>query len=266
MIRTLLLRQLRQHAALLGVLFLTLVLLEFFLVWVAVQIGIGPEFQQFLEGFLPPEITGVIFGQFGLTTFEGAVAFGYQHPFSLVASLAMVMVAGTLPAAERERGYLELFLSRPVPRRRYILSSLLFLALVCLALPLGLLTGTALGLGFVEAPREISWSTYLPAAAGLVLLLLAVGSYTLLLATGAKRRGLATAQAVAFTLLFYWMDFMGDFWDTLAHARKLSPFYYFDPARASLGAGLSGTEILVLGSITLFGSLLALFNFQRQDL
>jgi ABC-type transport system involved in multi-copper enzyme maturation permease subunit len=208
----------------------------------------------------------MIFGQFGLTTFEGAVAFGYQHPFSMVASLAMVVVAATLPAAEREKGYLELFLSRPLPRSRYILSAFLFMALASLTLPLGLLTGTILGLGFVDSPGEMSWPTYLPAAAGMALLLLAVGSYTLLFATGARRRGIATAQAVAFTLLFYWMDFMGDYWATLVHARKLSPFFYFDPARASLAGGLSGTEVAVLGSIAAATTLLALLNFQRQDL
>jgi ABC-type transport system involved in multi-copper enzyme maturation permease subunit len=265
-IRALFLRPLRQHATLLLVLFLSLALMEFLLVWVAVVMGIGPEFKEFLEGFLPPEITEMIFGQFGLTTFQGAVAFGYQHPLSMVASVAMVMVAGTLPAAERERGYLELFLSRPVPRSRYLLANLLFLVLVSLVLPLGLLVGTVLGLGFVDSPQELPWYAYLPAAEGMALLLLAVGSYTLLLATGARRRGLATAQAVAFTLLFYWMDFMGDYWDTLVYARKLSPFFYFEPSRASLGGGLSGTQVAVFLGIALGTSLLAVLNFQRQDL
>jgi ABC-2 type transport system permease protein len=266
MIRPLLLRNLRQHAVLLGVLFTSLVLVELFLVWVSAQIGIGPEFQTFLEGFLPPEMTEMIFGQFGLASFEGAVAFGYQHPFSLVGSVAMVIVAATIPAAERERGYLEVFLSRPVPRARYILATLLFVLLASLALPLALLLGTALGLRLVEPPEVIRWTSYVPAAAGMALLLLSIGSYTLLFATGARRRGTAVAQAVAFTLLFYWMDFMGDYWDTLTYARKASPFFYFDPGRASSGGGLSVTEVTVLASISGIASLLAIVNFDRQDL
>ncbi len=266
MILNLFLRNLRQHALLLAVLFVSLVLVEFFLVWVAAEMGIGPEFQQFLEGFLPPEITEMIFGQFGLTSFAGAVAFGYQHPFSVVASIAMVTVAATLPAAEREKGYLELFLARPLPRPRYILSTGLFLALVAILLPLGLLTGTAIGLRFVEPVQEIGWVSYIPAALTMFLLLMAIGAYTLFFATGARRRGTAVSQSVAFTLLFYWMDFMGDYWDTLVYARKASPFYYFDPGRASMGSGASAVDIAVLSSITLGMVLLALFNFQREDL
>lgn len=266
MTRALLQRNLRQHALLLFILCLSLILLEFFLIWVSDQVNIGPEFQQFLEGFLPPEVTEMIFGQFGLATFEGGVAFGYQHPFSLIVSITMVTVAATLPAAERERGYLEVFLSHPVPRSRYILSTLIFVALVSVAMPLSLLCGTALGLRIVESPPGLSWTAYLPAAGALVLLLLAVGGYTLLLATGAYRRGIATAQAVSFTLLFYWLDFMGDYWSALDYARRASPFHYFDPARASVGAGLSAAEVGVLGAIALTTVLLAFLNFERQDL
>jgi hypothetical protein len=266
MIRALFWRSLRQHAVLLTVLFAAMVLVEFFLVWVSAQMDIGPEFQRFLEGFLPPEVTEMIFSQFGLTTFEGAVAFGYQHPFSLVGSIAMVVVAATLPAAEREKGLLELFLARPLPRALYLLSVLLFLVMVAMALPAGLLLGTALGLRVVESPADVGWIGYIPSALATALLLLAIGSYTLLFATGARRRGIAVAQGVAFTLLFYWMDFMGDYWDTLVYARKASPFFYFDPGRASFGSGLSVTEITVLGSIAVVTALLAFYNFQKQDL
>lgn len=266
MIKALFRRNLQQHAVLLTVLFGSMVLVEFFLVWVSAQMDIGPEFQGFLEAFLPPEISEVIFSQFGFTSFEGAVAFGYQHPFSMVGSIAMVMVAATLPAAEREKGYLELFLARPLPRATYLFSILLFVMTAALLLPLGLLLGTAVGLRVVETPAEIGWIGYTPAAFAMALLLLAIGAYTLLFASGARRRGIAVAQGVAFTLLFYWMDFMGDYWETLSYARKASPFFYFDPGRASFGAGLSATDVTVLTSIALVTSLLAFYNFRKQDL
>jgi ABC-type transport system involved in multi-copper enzyme maturation permease subunit len=266
MISALFRRHLRQHAVLLSILFLFMLLMEFFLVWVSTQMDMGPEFQALLEAFLPPEITEMVFSQFGVTSFEGAVAFGYQHPLTLVGSIALVIVAATLPAAEREKGYLDLFLARPVPRGRYLSSVCLFLGLAAVALPLGLLLGTALGLGFVESPPDLGWATYLPCALVLSLLLMAIGAYSLLFATGARRRGTAAAQGVAFTLLFYWMDFMGNYWDTLVVARKASPFFYFDPGQAASGSGLSLTQVTVLSSITILAGLLAFYNFQKQDL
>ena len=122
-----------------------------------------------------------------------------------------------------------------------------------------------MGLAIVDLAEPVGWAEYLPSAGGLFLLLMAVGSYTLLFATDAKRRGVATAQAVGITMVFYWLDFMGDYWDLLETARILSPFHYFDPARAA-STGLSPTEVLVLGGITGTAILAAFLNFRRQDL
>jgi ABC-type transport system involved in multi-copper enzyme maturation permease subunit len=266
MIRALFFRSIRQHAVLLAMLCLSLFLLEFFLVWVAAQMDLGPEFRQLLETILPPEITEMIFGQFSFSSFEGAVAFGYQHPFSLVACIAMIVVAVTIPAAEREKGLLDLFLARPVPRTRYLLATLSFFLFSALLLPMALLGGTAVGLRVVDTPSEVGWLEYLPSALVLALLLLSLGSLTLLLATGARRRGVAVAQGVGLTLLFYWLDFMGEYWEVLETARKGSPFFYFDPGMAAMGSEFPATDFLVLGAITALASSMAFLNFQRQDL
>jgi ABC-2 type transport system permease protein len=265
MISALMGRSLRQQARLLGALSLGLVLFEWALVWVAAQISIGPGLRQLLETFLPAEAVEILFGQFGFASFGGALSFGYQHPLTLIAGIAMVMVTATLPALERETGLLDLILSRPLSRTRYLTASAILTFLACLLTPLALLAGGALGLALVEAPQPISWTAYLPAAGEQALLLLGVGSYVLLFATDARRRGTAVAQAVGITLLFYWLDFMGDYWDLLEMARFLSPFHYFDPAAAVL-SGIPLRNVAVLVSVALAATAGAFWNFQRQDL
>jgi hypothetical protein len=99
----------------------------------------------------------------------------------------------------------------------------------------------------------------------MVLLLLAIGAYVLLFSTGAKRRGIAVAQAVGITLVFYWLDFMGDYWDLLETARFLSPFHYFDPAAAA-NSGLPLGDGTVLLGIFVVATAGAFWNFRRQDL
>ena len=117
----------------------------------------------------------------------------------------------------------------------------------------------------MEAPAEVSWTAYLPAAASLFLLLSAVGGYSTLFATGARRRGVAVAQTVGVTLLFYWLDFMGEYWDLLATARILTPFNYFDPAAAT-GAGLDLGYTAVLAGIVAITCTGALWLFNRESL
>ena len=264
MIRTLFLRGLRQHAALLGAVSFGLLLFEWAIVWVAARIDMGPGLRQLLGNLLPPSVVETIFGQFGFASFGGTVSFGYQHPLALIAGIAMVVVVATLPAHEREQSLLDLILSRPVPRARYLTANALLVLVTALLTPLGLLAGGALGLAVVEAPVRVTWTAFLPSAGALALLLSVVGSYALLFATGARRRGVAIAQAVGVTLLFYWLDFMGDYWDLLETARVLSPFHFFDPALAA-NQGMPFLHAGVLGGIMVVATLGAYLIFRRQD-
>ena len=265
MIRTLFLRGARQHAGLLGALTLGLFLFQWAIVWVASRIEMGPGLRQFLGSLLPPGLVDTIFVQFGLASFGGAVAFGYQHPLALIAGIAMVAVMATLPAQERETGFLDLVLSRPLTRTRYLIGICLLVLLGALLPALALLAGGTVGLVVIQAGETVPWNRFLPSALMVALLLLAVGAYTLLFATSAHRRGTAVTQAVGITLLFFWLDFMGDHWDLLETARLLSPFHYFDPALAAR-SGVPARDAMVLGGITAVCTVSAFLNFRRQDL
>lgn len=265
MIRALFFRGLRQHAGLLAILSGSLVLFEWAVVWVAARIDMGPNFRQFLGTLLPAQVVETIFGQFGFASFQGAISFGFQHPLTLVAGIAMVTVVATLPAHEREAGLLDLILARPLSRDRYLGAGALLVGVTAILPPLALLAGSAVGLAVVESPSHVDWTDYFPAAGSLALLLLAVGGYTFLFATAARRRGVAVAQAVGVTLLFYWLDFMGDYWDLLETARVLSPFHYFDPAAAT-NTGLDPSHAGVLAAVLVAGTAVAFANFRRQSL
>lgn len=265
MIRVLVLRGLRQHARLLGLSAVGLFLFEWAVVWIADRIDVGAGLRDFLAAILPADVLEIIFGQFGFGSFEGTVSFGFQHPLAIVAGIAMVAVMATIPAQERESGFLDLILARPLPRCRYLAATVILLLVPAFLTPLALLAGVRVGLGVVEPSRPVTWTAYIPSAAALALLLLAIGAYTLLFATDARRRGVAVAQVVGVTLLFYWLDFMGDYWDLLETARVLSPFHYFDPAKAA-SSGLPAPHALVLSSIACVAVAGAFLNFRRQDL
>jgi hypothetical protein len=265
MIRTLFLRGIRQHLGLLGSICLGLILFEWAIVWAASQLGMGADFRNILAAFLPSNVVDTVFSQFGFASFEGAISFGYQHPLALIAAVAVVTVMGTLPAHERETALLDLILTRPLARNRYLAAHLLLVLVGAILPPVSLLAGGLLGLAAVDAPEAVAWTRYLPSASAMVLLLLAVGAYVLLFSTGAKRRGVAVAQAIGVTLVFYWLDFMGDYWDLLETARHLSPFHYFDPARAS-ETGLSTVHSIVLLGVSISATAGAFLNFRRQDL
>jgi ABC-2 type transport system permease protein len=263
--RTLLARNLRLYAAPLAAVCVGLFAFELLLVWVAARLDTGPGLRELLEAILPPDMRELVFAQLGLASFSGAVSFGFQHPVALAGSIAIIVALATVPAAERESGFLDLVLGRPVTRSRYLGATAVAVLLAAVLLPAALLAGAAAGMALVDAPSELPWPRYGPSAVGLAFLLLAVGSYALLFAGHARRRGIAIGRAVSLTLVFYWLDFMGAYWDALVDARKLSPFHYFAPGRA-LESGLGLRDPLALLSGAVIVTAAAFLVFRRQDL
>lgn len=266
MIRTLFVRNLRHHLRLLAALWMGLALFETLIVWVASLVERGPGLRAMLELMIPPEAREAFITQFGLMSFGGGVAFGFQHPVSLVAALAGVIVVATIPAAERESGLLDLILSGPVARARYLAAVLALLVIAAVALPLALLAGTAAGLALVAVPEELAWWRYAPSAARLTLLLLALGSGALFFAAAARRRGQAVARAVGVTLALYVLEILADLWEPFARIRWLSPFHFFKPIAAAIGPGAPLRDPLVLLATAAALCALALVLFKKQDL
>ncbi len=263
---TLFARNLRHQARLLAAMVVGLAIFEVLIAWVAAKIEAAEGLRGFLESILPPDAQEAVFSQFGLVSFPGAVAFGFVHPVAIVATAAFVIVVATIPAAERESGFLDLVLARPVPRSRYVLASAVLVVVGALVLPAALLGGAAVALGIVEVEDRLPLARYVPSAAGLTFLLLAVGGYALWFAAGAKRRGAAVGRAVGLTLAFYVLEYLADFWEPLDRIRWVSPFHYFKPIEAAVVPHTPLADPIVLGAAFVVLAAAAVVRFGRQDL
>jgi ABC-2 type transport system permease protein len=243
-----------------------LVALEWFIVWIVSNMSTTTELFELLEMILPEAVRALITSQIGNLSFPGMVGFGFQHPVVLAATIGLMLVLATLPAAERESGFLDLILARPVSRGAY-LSGVISAMIVCAAmLPLALVAGAAAGLSLVDAPDEIPWFRYFHSASRLTALLLCVGGYALLLASRCRRRGPAVAQAVGLTLVFFWFNLMARLWAPLGRFAWLTPFDYFDPIDAATGAHAPLLNPAILLIVFALCSAGALRLFARSDL
>jgi ABC-2 type transport system permease protein len=265
-IRALIGRQLRHHRAFLVSLTAGLALLEWLLVVIVARIEMGPGMLALFEQIVPSAVRSMFATQLGMVSFGGLVAFGFTHPAALVAAIGFVVVVGTVPAGERESGLLDLILSRPVPRSRYLASLVLLLVAGSLLLPLALVTGAAVGLAQVDNPDELPWTRYLHAAGGFTTLLLAIGGYTLFIAAGSRRRGRAVALTVGLTVAFFWIDMMAGLWSPLERVQWLSPFSYYDPMGAVVASGAPLEHPVVLLGIFALTTGAAFGRFRHQNL
>jgi ABC-2 type transport system permease protein len=264
-IAPLLARTLRHQRLLLPALLAFAAGLQVVVVLVAASFETGPGIAGVLE-MLPSFMQRVVGAQLRDAGFGTFVAFGLQHPALMVATIAWIVVVGTGPAADRDAGTLDLLLARPLPRARYLLSTAIAVALGAVALPLVALLGLAVGLATVTVEGELPWTAYVPAAAGLVALLLCVGGFTLLVSAGARRRGEAAARIVAVLLVLWLLETLADLSEIIDILRWISPFAWFRPIRAALEGGVwAPMDLAVLCSAGVLMAAAAFLRFSRRD-
>lgn len=204
---------------------------------------------------------------FSTLTFDGAAAFGYNHPMVI----ALIIVnAINIPARhisrELESGTLEVLLSHPVKRGRFVVtlwsSGIVLLLLITLTAFLSSIFGVyvfhQLSAGAVYRILEISLNMWLFS----ILIL----SYTLLIASRAKGGGLTGNVSAMIAFAFYVVFLIAQLWKTLDFLLPYNVFYYYEPQQIMLGKGHLGLDTLVLGGLSALCLGLSLWFFKRRDI
>jgi ABC-2 type transport system permease protein len=225
----------------------------------------GATFEDIFEsGAFPPQ-----FAQFGggdIFSLTGSVAIGFIHPIAV--GLNLVFAVGFATAAiagERQRGTLEVLLSRPISRRvvyaTLALSGALFVGIAVLGSIVGSLigaslTGRAAELGVGQLP--LLWLNG-------ALLYWAIGAIALLASASFDRLSPALGVTLAFVVASYFLDVLGSLWPDAKGLQQYSVFSYLDP-KAILAGFPDAGDLIVLATVIVAAVVAALLVFPRRDL
>lgn len=197
---------------------------------------------------------------------EGAVALGWVHPIGLGLQVLFPIGLGAAAiAGERQRGTLEVLLSRPVSRRAIFLTDLAALLVVALITTTAAVVGTVAGAAFYGVEGDLDPAALGFLAANTVLLLAALGAVTLAASASFDRLGPPLGIGLALLLLGYVLQVLGTLWPDAAGLQPLSPFHYLRPLEI-LGGGGEPSDLVVLFSIFAAAVAYGLWRFPRRDL
>ena len=225
----------------------------------------GEQFKEIVEsGAIPQQFLNV--GGGDIFTLTGSVALGFIHPIAVGLNLVFAVgFAATAVAGERQRGTLEVLLSRPLSRRTVYLTlagaAAAFAAITVAALTLGSVLGAALTgrvpeLGLGNLP--ILWLNGF-------LLYAAFAAISLAASVSFDRVAPAAGVSLAVVLVSYFLDILGQLWPDAAGLQPYSLFHYLD-ARNALAGLPDPTDFLVLAAVTAVAVCYALVRFPRRDL
>jgi len=156
-------------------------------------------------------------------------------------------------------------LARPLSRRRvYVtmaVATALFIGLSLLALTLGALGGAALTGRVAELGPGNLPVLWLNA----FLLYASFGAISLAASVSFDRLAPAIGLSLAFVLVSYFLDVIGDLWPDAEFLQPFSLFHYLD-ARGALSGLPEASNFVVLGGVVAVAVGYALVVFPRRDL
>jgi hypothetical protein len=246
---------------------LLLALVQVLRVRIAEKIYDAGQFDQ-LNSVLSTYLRDIVGSALGsITSFNGIVCGVYFDTGYIIGLLALVIALSTLPASERDTGFADLILARPVARHWLItrtIALVLFSILLMLAM---IMAGTWTGL-MLFAPDGVPWPTLrqtLALALTLGALLTCWSGVAMAFGAG-YRRGVASATTSLIAFLALILDWAHRMWPPLDWADWLSPFRYFSPYELVAGKPLQMENLLVLGAIAASGYTLAYLIISQRDI
>lgn len=239
------------------------------LVWGAVLPMVYASFGRQYGSFIRNNPLLEQFSQFGggdLFSLPGAIALGFIHPFAIaVCGIIAIGVPILSIVAERQRGTLEVLLSRPVSR-----PSLMAVVLVVGIVALGLLLAAQLASSVVGAyvagvGDELAVSR-LPLVWAMGLLLFGTFlAIALAASVSFDRTGPALGLTLLIVLVSYLFEVVSSLWADVKWLGDLSLFRYVR-AKELLEGQLRPTDVLVIGGVGLAALVWAWVVFPRRDI
>jgi hypothetical protein len=174
-------------------------------------------------------------------------AFIYVHPVVLALVWALAVTLCTrMPAAEIDRGTIDILLSWPVSRRIvYACESIVWLATGVFVLLMGL-AGHLVAAPTMPEELRPDLGRSLMVLANLYCLYLAVGGISFVVSSWSDRRGRAIAVVFAILLASFLLNFVANFWQPAKHVAFLGVLEYYRPAEILLHGQFPNADVGVL--------------------
>jgi ABC-2 type transport system permease protein len=200
------------------------------------------------------------------STLGGTISVGFIHPISiaLYGMLSAGLTVGAL-SGERQRGTLELLLSRPISRRT-VLSTMLLEGWIGAALvAAAYVAGTILGSLVAGVSDQLAFGQ-LPALWGMATIFWGMFATVAIAASGSfDQTAPAMAITVALIMASYIIEVIGTFWDVVEPYRYLSLFNHFSP-KSILAGTVDGSAALIFAVVAVAAAAWAYYEFPRRDL
>jgi ABC-2 type transport system permease protein len=216
------------------------------------------------SGIFPRELLN--FGSGSLFTLPGALTLGLQHPLA-IAFVGIFAVGSTVSAVagEREKGTLEVLLSRPISRRTLYVTLAVAVATLIAIVLIALLAGQLIGVMIQGVTDELELGLMPLVFLNGLMLWAAFAAFGLAASVSFDRHAPALGLTMAYLLINYFLEILGSLWRDVAWSQEYSLFHHFNPGEILTGKA-DPLDFLILAVAIVIPVAYALIVFPRRDL
>ncbi len=253
----------RTHRVRLGIISLALAIWAFLMP--VIYATFGREMEVLLESGIIPDAFLSLMGADPFSL-DGSVALGAVHPIAIALQVVYpVGFAAAAIAGERQRGTLEVLLSRPMSRRTLFRTLLVATIVAAVITTAATILGTVAGAALYDVAGGLDVSEQALLGLNTVLMLAALGGISLAASASFDRLTPAIGIALAVTLLGYVLEILGTLWPDAAFLQPYSLFHYLRPLEI-LGGEADVSDLVVLAGVLVASTAFGLWRFPRRDL
>ena len=221
--------------------------------------------QQDFFGEPPRAVEALTGGALDFFSPVGWISAAMTHPITItLQTLAALTIAVSIPT-EIERGTMDLILSRPVSRAKYLFSKMAAAASAVALVQLAGLVVLLLSRLFLPDVDQVSAGAMVRLFAGSFCMFLAFSMLAFLISSRSSLRGRALGLSIGLVVGSFFLNFLGLLFDGASWLRYLSPFHYFTPAERLTGEA-PAYHPLVLLAVAAVAAASAYRLFATRDL
>lgn len=204
---------------------------------------------------------------FSTLTFDGAAAFGFNHPLVLaLLAINAINIPVHQITREIESGTLELLLAYPLRRDSLINTIWVSGCLILLTIILAALAGSLTSIFLFHQLSFEMMIRLLQISLNLWLLFVLIFTFALLVSVFGKMGSKAGNISAVIILVFYLLHFLSQLWDILEFTKPFNIFSYYEPQKLMFGQGNFGGDITVLGILAILCFGVSLWKFRKRDI
>lgn len=201
-----------------------------------------------------------------ITSTTSLGAFAYLHPITLTLLMAFaLMLPSWVITAQIDKGTIDIILSTPRSRNKYMLTTILA-GITGGAILIGMtLLGTYIGVKRTILPEPYNLHRISICALNLYMLYLVLLGFATFLSAISSIRSWAIGWGLGISVFCYMLHFFSEWWQWIKRFSKYGPLNYFHPIKIATGYNPSH-DIIVLGIVSLCFFIAAMIWFAKRDI